>query len=77
MKLNYHHLYYFWQVAKSGHLTRTAEALHQAKEKAEAGKEVGMGLPAAGHRALLKEAERLLEAAKAKKEQLAALPFEL
>ena len=28
MKLNYHHLYYFWQVAKSGHLTRTAEALH-------------------------------------------------
>ena len=45
--------------------------------QAEAGKEVGMGLPAAGHRALLKEAERLLEAAKAKKEQLAALPFEL
>ncbi|KAE8438360.1 LysR family transcriptional regulator [Vreelandella piezotolerans] len=28
MKLNYHHLYYFWQVAKLGHLTRTAEALH-------------------------------------------------
>ena len=28
MKLNYHHLYYFWQVARSGHLTRTAEALH-------------------------------------------------
>lgn len=28
MKLNYHHLYYFWQVAKSGHLTRTAETLH-------------------------------------------------
>lgn len=28
MKLNYHHLYYFWQVAKSGHLTRTAESLH-------------------------------------------------
>lgn len=28
MKLNYHHLYYFWQVAKSGHLTRTADALH-------------------------------------------------
>ena len=43
--------------------------------QAEAGKEVGMGLPAAGHRALLKEAERLLETAKAKKEQLAALPF--
>ncbi|MCA1770681.1 MAG: LysR family transcriptional regulator [Halomonas sp.] len=28
MKLNYHHLYYFWQVARSGHLTQTAEALH-------------------------------------------------
>lgn len=28
MKLNYHHLYYFWRVARSGHLTQTAEALH-------------------------------------------------
>ena len=28
MKLNYHHLYYFWRVARAGHLTRTAEALH-------------------------------------------------
>lgn len=28
MKLNYHHLFYFWRVARSGHLTRTAEALH-------------------------------------------------
>ncbi|APE30665.1 LysR family transcriptional regulator [Halomonas aestuarii] len=28
MKLNYHHLYHFWQVARSGHLTRTAESLH-------------------------------------------------
>ncbi|WP_417548584.1 LysR family transcriptional regulator [Marinobacter segnicrescens] len=28
MKLNYHHLYYFWQVARTGHLTRTANALH-------------------------------------------------
>ena len=28
MKLNYHHLYYFWRVAREGHLTRTAEALH-------------------------------------------------
>jgi len=28
MKLNYHHLYHFWQVARSGHLTHTAEALH-------------------------------------------------
>ncbi len=28
MKLNYHHLYHFWQVARSGHLTQTADALH-------------------------------------------------
>jgi len=28
MKLNYHHLYYFWMVARTGHLTRTAKALH-------------------------------------------------
>jgi LysR family transcriptional activator of nhaA len=27
-QLNFHHLYYFWRVAKEGHLTRTAEALH-------------------------------------------------
>ncbi|GGC71196.1 LysR family transcriptional regulator [Marinobacter halophilus] len=28
MRLNYHHLYYFWAVARSGHLTRAAESLH-------------------------------------------------
>ncbi|MFT6430653.1 MAG: LysR family transcriptional activator of nhaA [Halopseudomonas sp.] len=27
-RLNYHHLYYFWQVAVTGNLTRTAEQLH-------------------------------------------------
>ena len=27
-QLNFHHLYYFWKVAKEGHLTRTAEKLH-------------------------------------------------
>ncbi|KAA1191858.1 LysR family transcriptional regulator [Pseudohalioglobus sediminis] len=26
--LNFHHLYYFWMVAKEGHLTRAAEKLH-------------------------------------------------
>ena len=26
-QLNFHHLYYFWRVAKSGHLTRAAEEL--------------------------------------------------
>ncbi|MGO1297622.1 MAG: LysR family transcriptional regulator [Vibrio sp.] len=27
-RLNYHHLYYFWQVAKQGNLTQTAQNLH-------------------------------------------------
>lgn len=27
-RLNFHHLYYFWTVAKQGHLTRAAESLH-------------------------------------------------
>jgi LysR family transcriptional activator of nhaA len=27
-KLNYHHLYYFWRVAKQGNLTKTAASLH-------------------------------------------------
>jgi len=30
-RLNYHHLYYFWQVAKSGNLTKTAKVLHVAQ----------------------------------------------
>jgi len=28
VRLNYHHLYYFWKVASTGHLTRAADALH-------------------------------------------------
>ncbi|MFK7966557.1 MAG: LysR family transcriptional regulator, partial [Burkholderiaceae bacterium] len=27
-KLNYHHLHYFWAVAKEGNLTRAANLLH-------------------------------------------------
>lgn len=27
-QLNFHHLFYFWRVAKVGHLTRTAQELH-------------------------------------------------
>lgn len=27
-QFNFHHLYYFWRVAKGGHLTRTAQELH-------------------------------------------------
>ena len=30
-RLNYHHLYYFWQVAKNGNLSRTADQLHVAQ----------------------------------------------
>ena len=27
-QFNFHHLFYFWRVAKGGHLTRTAQELH-------------------------------------------------
>ena len=27
-RLNYHHLYYFWHVAKTGNLTQVAQKLH-------------------------------------------------
>lgn len=30
-RLNYHHLYYFWQVAKTGNLTKAAKSLHVAQ----------------------------------------------
>ena len=30
-QLNFHHLFYFWRVAKNGHLTRTAEELHTSQ----------------------------------------------
>ena len=30
-QLNFHHLFYFWRVAKAGHLTRAAEELHVAQ----------------------------------------------
>ena len=30
-QLNFHHLFYFWRVAKSGHLTQTAQALHTSQ----------------------------------------------
>ncbi|SER08308.1 LysR family transcriptional regulator, transcriptional activator of nhaA [Solimonas aquatica] len=30
-QLNFHHLYYFWTVAKQGHLTRAAQELHLAQ----------------------------------------------
>lgn len=30
-QLNFHHLFYFWRVARTGHLTRTAQALHTSQ----------------------------------------------
>ena len=30
-QLNFHHLFYFWRVAKLGHLTRAAEDLHTSQ----------------------------------------------
>lgn len=30
-KLNFHHLFYFWRVAKTGHLTKVANELHVAQ----------------------------------------------
>lgn len=30
-QLNFHHLFYFWRVAQSGHLTRTAQELHTSQ----------------------------------------------
>nr|MBP8853150.1 LysR family transcriptional regulator [Moraxellaceae bacterium] len=29
--LNFHHLFYFWRVAKIGHLTRAAEEVHTSQ----------------------------------------------
>ncbi len=30
-QLNFHHLFYFWRVAKLGHLTRAAEEVHASQ----------------------------------------------
>src|SRR6476659_7828014 len=30
-QLNFHHLFYFWHVAKTGHLTRAAQELHTSQ----------------------------------------------
>lgn len=35
-QLNFHHLFYFWRVAKTGHLTRTAQALHVSQSSLSA-----------------------------------------
>lgn len=35
-QLNFHHLFYFWRVAKMGHLTRTAQALHVSQSSLSA-----------------------------------------
>lgn len=35
-QLNFHHLFYFWRVAKLGHLTRAAEELHTSQSSVSA-----------------------------------------
>ena len=35
-QLNFNHLFYFWRVAKTGHLTRAAEALHTSQSAVSA-----------------------------------------
>ncbi|GAA5185717.1 LysR family transcriptional regulator [Niveibacterium umoris] len=35
-QLNFHHLFYFWRVAKLGHLTRAAEELHTSQSAVSA-----------------------------------------
>ncbi len=35
-QLNFHHLFYFWRVAKQGHLTRAAEELHTSQSAVSA-----------------------------------------
>lgn len=35
-QLNFHHLFYFWRVARAGHLTRAAEELHTSQSAVSA-----------------------------------------
>ncbi|KEF32464.1 Hydrogen peroxidase [Marinobacter nitratireducens] len=57
MKLNYHHLYYFWTVARTGHLTRAAESLH-VSQSALSG-QIRKLEDALGHDLFIREGRRL------------------
>ena len=35
-QLNFHHLFYFWRVAKVGHLTQAAQELHTSQSAVSA-----------------------------------------
>jgi LysR family transcriptional activator of nhaA len=57
-QLNFHHLFYFWRVAKLGHLTRAAEELHTSQSAVSAQiKELEKRL---GEELFVREGRRLL-----------------
>lgn len=57
MRLNYHHLYYFWTVARLGHLTKAAEQLH-VSQSALSG-QIRKLEESLGHPLFLREGRRL------------------
>lgn len=57
MRLNYHHLYYFWTVARLGHLTKAAEQLH-VSQSALSG-QIRKLEDSLGHPLFLREGRRL------------------
>lgn len=57
MKLNYHHLFYFWTVAKTGHLTRAADSLHVSQSALSA--QIRKLEDSLGHDLFIREGRRL------------------
>lgn len=56
-QLNFHHLFYFWRVARSGHLTRTADELRTSQSAVLADPPAGAGI---GEKLFTREGRRLL-----------------
>ena len=67
-QLNFHHLFYFWRVAKLGHLTRAAQELHTSQSAVSAQirqleERLGEGLfMREGRRLILTDAGQLVQA---------------
>ncbi|QDL55848.1 LysR substrate-binding domain-containing protein [Rhodoferax aquaticus] len=57
-QLNFHHLFYFWRVAKLGHLTRAAEELHTSQSALSA--QIRQLEERLGEALFLREGRRLL-----------------
>jgi len=57
MRLNYHHLYYFWKVASTGHLTRAAESLHLSQSALSG--QIRKLEDSLGHELFIREGRRL------------------